>query len=214
MQYMVVFCIYAFTLDRHRQPLDFRKRSADSEESTSTPMDNYAEFLERLNAAADSLKKRQDALGHVRSIVSAALKDNEHGYRQWAERRTRVEGLLGSREAAGRSSLGELHTVAINMESVFRSRCEHVGARLSAVQNRIDEIAGPLHDLQLSRDKLTSSQRVAEEREKLSRAVQGLAGTAEGIAAMTPDAGLRDDLKAAREAVVLAEALLELKGDQ
>lgn len=39
----------------------------------------------------------------------------------------------------------------------------------------------------------------------------GLAGTAEGIAVPTPDGGLQDDLKSAREAVVLAEALLEVK---
>jgi hypothetical protein len=177
-------------------------------------MDNYAEFLQRLNAAADSLKNRQNALVHVRSIVSAALDDNNHGYRQWTERRTRVEGLLGSADMAARPGLGELHAVAVNMESVFGARCERVGARLTTVQSRIGEIDGPLHDLQVSKEKLTSSQKVAEEREKLSRAVQGVAGTAEGVATVTSDAGLRTDLKAAREAVVLAEALLELKGDK
>ncbi|BCW71873.1 hypothetical protein [Arthrobacter sp. NicSoilB8] len=177
-------------------------------------MDNYAEFLQRLSNAEASLKERKGALGHVRSIVSSALEDNNFGHVQWAERRARLEGLLGSQEVAGRSGLRELHAVAINMESVFRARSERVGARLAAVQNRIDEIDGPLHDLQISKERLTSSRKVAEEREKLSRAVLGVVGTTEGVATAIPDMGLRDDLLAAREAVVLAEALLELKGGQ
>jgi hypothetical protein len=65
----------------------------------------------------------------------------------------------------------------------------------------------------LGKQKLTSSRRVAEERENLSKAMVGLAGTAEGITVATPDGGLQDDLKSAREAVVLAEALLEVTGN-
>lgn len=176
-------------------------------------MDNYAEFLQRLNTAEASLKSRQSALGHVRAIVSSALKDNDYGHREWVDRRVQLEDLIGSQGMAGRTGLSDLLAVAINMESVFEGRCVRVGARLTAINNRIAEIDRPLRDLQISKEKLTSSRRVAEERENLSRAVQGLAGTAEGVATVTPDEGLRDDLKAAREAVVLAEALLELKGD-
>lgn len=77
----------------------------------------------------------------------------------------------------------------------------------------MDEISRSLNSLELSRQKLTASRRVTEERENLNRAVLGLAGTAEGFATPTPDGGLRDDLKTAREAVLLAEALLELKGN-
>ncbi|WP_139359476.1 hypothetical protein [Arthrobacter sp. SRS-W-1-2016] len=65
----------------------------------------------------------------------------------------------------------------------------------------------------MSKQKLTSSRKLAEERENLSRVVLGLAGTPDGSATATPDGGLREDLRAASEAVVLAEALLELKGD-
>lgn len=176
-------------------------------------MDNYAEFLKRLTAAEASLKSRQDDLSCVRSIVSSALEDNDYGQKQWVERQARVRGLLDGQGAADRPSLTELHAVATNMESVFRARSERVGARLTAIQNRIDEINGTLHELQASRKKLTSSRMVSEEREKLRMAVQDLAGTAEGITTVMPNAGLRDDLKAAREAVFLAEALLEVKGN-
>lgn len=176
-------------------------------------MDNYAEFLHRLDAAAASLKKRQEVLEGVRSIVSSALADNRYGLENWAKRRGQVESLLRSQEAPGPPTLKELNAVAASMESVFRSRTERVESRLAAVQKRIDEINKPLHELRVSRERLTSSRRVAEEREKLNRAVLGLAGTVEGVATATPDGGLRDDLKAARQAVLLAEALLELKGE-
>ena len=91
--------------------------------------------------------------------------------------------------------------------------CVRVGARLTAIQSRLAEIERPLRELQISKEKLTSSRRVAEERENLSRTMLGLAGTAEGVGTVTLDAGLQADLKAAREAVVMAEALLEAKGD-
>ena len=176
-------------------------------------MDNYAEFLQRLDAATESLKQRHDSLLRVRAVLSSVLFDNQSGYQQWADRQARVKGLLGSPDMAARPGLKDLHAVAVNMESVFRARSTNVEGRLAAVQARIDEIAGPLHDLQMSKNKLTTSRRIAEERENLARVVQGVAGTAEGAAVATPDAGLRDDLKAAREAVHLAEALLEVKGN-
>ena len=176
-------------------------------------MDNYTEFMQRLKSAEASLKSRQDALGNVQAIVSSAMKDNDYGHREWAGRRVQLEELTGSQGTADRTGLSELLAVAKNMESVFEARCVRVGSRLTAIQNRLAEIARPLRDLQISKEKLASSRRVAEERENLSRAVQGLAGTAEGVETVTLDAGLQADVKAAREAVVLAEALLEAKGD-
>ncbi|MGO4230150.1 hypothetical protein AB4Y72_14910 [Arthrobacter sp. YAF34] len=175
-------------------------------------MDNYEEFLRRLDAAADSLKKRQDALSAVRSVVTSALDDNRHGHEEWAKRQAQVEVFLRGQGVPERSPLRELHAVATNMESVFRTRAERVDGRLAAIQKRINEISKPLHELQVSKEKLTTSRRVAEERAKLGLAVQGVAGTAEGVVTATPDSGLRDDLKTAREAVRLAEALLEVKG--
>jgi hypothetical protein len=77
----------------------------------------------------------------------------------------------------------------------------------------VDQINSSLHNLELSKQKLTSSRELSEERARLSEAMLGLSGTAEGIAVATPDGGLQDDLKTAREAVVMAEALLEVKGN-
>lgn len=177
-------------------------------------MDNYAEFLHRLDAAAGSLKERHEALGRARKVVAAALESNDYGYREWTRRLDRVETLLAGQAATNRSRLQELRAAASSMQSMFRTRSELVGARLAAVDMRISELDGPLRDLNLSKVRLTTSRRVAEERENLGRAMLDLAGTAEGVDAVVPNAGLNDDLKRAREAVVLAEALLELKESQ
>jgi small-conductance mechanosensitive channel len=176
-------------------------------------MDNYAEFLHRLDAAAKSLTERREALGRVRSVVEAAFENNDYGRREWGKRLGKVEELMAAR-AVPDTGLQELHGVATNMQAMFRTRADRVGARLAAVDARISELDAPLQDLNLSKVKLTTSRQVAEERERLGQAMQNLAGTTEGANMVVPDAGLNEDLKKAREAVVLAEALLEVKGGQ
>ncbi|MGO4230445.1 hypothetical protein AB4Y72_16475 [Arthrobacter sp. YAF34] len=176
-------------------------------------MDNYGEFLHRLDAAAKSLTERREALGRARTVVEAAFENNDYGRQEWAKRLDKVEQLMAGR-AAPDAGLQELHSVATNMLAMFQARADRVGARLAAVDMRISELDAPLQDLNLSKVKLTTSRQVAEERERLGQAMQNLAGTTEGANMVVPDAGLNEDLKKAREAVVLAEALLEVKGGQ
>jgi prefoldin subunit 5 len=176
-------------------------------------VDNYAEFLERLDRAVASLKKRQARLNHALWAVGSAAEQNRFGFTEWSARNSKLEAALAGRDGAASTALKDLHGISVNMVNVFRGRSGQVDARLTAVQTRVDQVNQSLHSLELSKQKLTSSRRLAQERENLSKAMLGLAGTAEGIAVATPDGGLQDDLKSAREAVVLAEALLELKGN-
>lgn len=145
--------------------------------------------------------------------LDSAAEQNRFGFNEWTKRNSRLEALLAGEDAGKPRALKDLHGISANMVNVFRGRSERVDARLTAGQTRVDQINRSLHSLELSKQKLTSSRRLAEERENLSKAMLGLAGTAECIAVATPDGGLQDDLKSAREAVVLAEALLEVKGN-
>ncbi|MHA7221651.1 hypothetical protein ACX80S_04920 [Arthrobacter sp. RHLT1-20] len=52
---------------------------------------------------------------------------------------------------------------------------------------------------------------VSQDREKLSGVLSALTGSTVSTSAL-PDMGLLSDLKDAREAVILAEALMEVKG--
>lgn len=142
---------------------------------------------------------------------SHAAEQNQYGFDEWSARNSKLETLRTAKTAS--KELEDLHGISANMLNVFRGRSERVNARLAAVQSRVDKINSSLDSLQLSKQKITSSRQLAEERENLNKAMLGLAGTAEGIAVGTPDGGLQDDLKTAKEAVVMAEALLEVKGN-
>lgn len=95
---------------------------------------------------------------------------------------------------------------------MFRHRTRLVRDRLVVIEERWNKINESLQELQESKDKLTSSRMLAEERQKLGKALGDLAGSARtGMAVTVTDPELRNDLKHAHAAVTLAEALLEVK---
>ncbi|WP_133185433.1 hypothetical protein [Arthrobacter sp. Bz4] len=110
-------------------------------------------------------------------------------------------------------SLTDLQDVARNMETMFRKRTDRINERLAVVQQRCDEIDRSLRELERSKLKLESSRMLHADRENLRKAMADLAGTPEASISEARDPLLRDELGDAREAIALAEALLELKED-
>jgi hypothetical protein len=97
------------------------------------------------------------------------------------------------------------------MESMLRGRVQRVTEKLAVMQGRREAIDKSLLELELSRIKLTSSRMLSQDREKLSSIFSEIAGSTAATGAI-PDMGLLGDLKEAREAIILAEALMEVKG--
>lgn len=177
------------------------------------PHDNYAEFLQRLDAATASLTERRESLDRTLEIVDLLYQDNYTGLHLWKDRRAKVEKILsGYSDDSGKRRLSELLDVALKMEPMFRTRTARTKQRLSVLERRHEEISNSLGELEQSKIRLTSSRMLAQENENLSKAVADLAGTPDGATEVIPDLGLREDLKHAREAVILAEALMEVKG--
>lgn len=178
-------------------------------------VDNYAEFIARLDTASANLRVRRDTLSQRVEILSLLHKQNTTGLQLWAQRRFRCSELLsksaGNPEA--HDALNELHEVALKMEQLFRNRTRRVEHRLAAILPRCAELDKALHALEKSRIKLTSSRMLWQERENLSRATGDLAGIMEGASIAGTDPGLRSDFQEARRAIFLAEALLEAKGE-
>ncbi|MGY2743440.1 hypothetical protein [Pseudarthrobacter sp. S3] len=175
--------------------------------------DNYAQFIARLDAATQSLSSRRDSLSTSLEILVLLADQNRAGLLAWEQRRANTSKLLEKNpQRPEAESLRELLEVALRMEPMFRNRTERIGQRLALLGNRSDELTKSLVELEKSKTKLDSSRMLAQERDNLSRAVAQLAGTAQGPFGGLSDAGLLDDLKKAREAIVLAEALLEVKG--
>ena len=183
---------------------------------SAAPVDNYEEFIGRLDAASAKLKARRNTLNEIVEILALLLRQNTTGIQLWEQRLHVCEELLA--HAAGEpdrsTALMELHEVALKMEPLFRNRVQRVDVRLAAVRARCEEINSSLRGLEKSKIKLTSSRMIAKERESLSRAIGELSGTPDAVAVANPDPGLRSDLQDARHAIILAEALLEAKREK
>lgn len=183
---------------------------------TAAKVDNYEEFIGRLDAASAKLTVRRNSLDTTLEILTVLFRQNSAGLQLWEDRLIRCSALLTDsakipeREAAS----VELHEIALKMEPLFRNRTQRIGDRSTVVRARRDEINKSLAGLEKSRMKLTSSRMLAQERENLSRVIGELVGTPDAAAVVNPDPGLRSDLQDARHAIILAEALLEAKRDR
>ena len=180
---------------------------------SAQPPDNYDAFLSRLDAATTSLSTRAASLDKALAAVSLLLGPYESAVRKWERRRHHVSGQLAGHSGSPQSytALSELHDVAVKMESMLRGRVQRVQDKLSVMQGRREAIDKSLLELELSRMKLNSSRMLSQDREKLSSIFSALAGSTVAASAL-PDTGLLSDLREAREAVILAEALMEVKG--
>lgn len=175
--------------------------------------DNYDTFLSRLDAATARLSTRAASLDKAVSAVSLLLAPYESAVTEWEQRRLDVGGQLEAHAGSPQSytALVELHDVARKMESMFRGRARLITDKVSAMLERREAIHKSLQELELSRVKLNSSRMLSQDREKLGRIFSALAGSSIPTSAL-PDTGLLSDLQEAREAVILAEALMEVKG--
>jgi hypothetical protein len=175
--------------------------------------DNYAQFIEQLNTASKNLRARQDSLGMTLQIAGMLFNQNEFGLKLWEERRTELEKLLSKQDLPPKKadSLRELYEVATRMESTFQLRMQRIRDKQFSVASNFDEIDKSLVELDRSKIKLHSSRMQSRDHAYLNRVVADLSGTAQFAAPSSTDPGLREDLNEAKKAIILAEALLELK---
>jgi hypothetical protein len=191
-------------------------RDTGNEESPP-PLDNYAKFIARLDAAAGKLIPRREALTTALGAAEMLLSQNQAGLELWGHRRSHISQLMarhsGTHEARRYSTLRELHDVAAKMERMFGSRAQRVEGVCHSIRARRDQINTALFELEKSRVKLASSRTLAQDRENLRKVADNLSLPEEGISLGFPDPGLRESLREAREAIMMAEALLEVKGN-
>jgi hypothetical protein len=189
------------------------------------PPDSYAGFLARLDAATANLTTRAASLDNALKAVSLLVGPYTVALRKWERRRIHVGEQLallsGSRSGTPSATLSgspqtytalsELHDTAQKMVSMLGARILHLTEKLAVMQGRREAIDKSLLELEVSRAKLQSSRMLSQDRDNLSRAFSELASPTRAATAI-PDLGLGSDLKEARQAVILAEALMEVKG--
>lgn len=179
-------------------------------------MDNYEGFIERLDSATANLERRRDLLDRSLDIVLVLFRQNITGLQLWSQRRVLVTDQQDRHtgQAAGYRALSELNDAAVRMEILFRNRTRRIDEHIAVIRERTNVIDKSLVELEKSRAKLHSSRIVSQDRENLNKAIAELSGTPDRAISAVPDAGLRDALQEAREAIIMAEALLEVKGIQ
>ncbi|MDR6415581.1 hypothetical protein [Pseudarthrobacter sulfonivorans] len=175
--------------------------------------DNYAQFIEQLDVASRNLTARREPLTRTLEILDVLSRQNNLGLKLWEERSTKVGKLVAEeiKLADKNVALSELHEVSRRMEGMFLNRTQRIGEKRASVQAHHEEITKSLLELDRSRLKLTSSRTLSRERENLNNAVADLVGTPQRSTTGSTDPGLRTDLNEARRAIVLAEALMEVK---
>lgn len=182
--------------------------------TSGTPaQDNYGAFLSRLDTATARLSTRAAALDKALAAVSMLLGPYESAAREWERRRHEVGEQLDrqSWSLQTHTALSELHDVAVKMHSMLAVRTQRVLEKLSVMQGHRAAIRQSLLELEASRIKLHSSRMLSQDRERLGSIFSALAGPTVATSALA-DTGLLGDLRDAREAVILAEALIEVKG--
>ena len=177
-------------------------------------VDNYAVFIARLDVAIDTLRRRQELIDRTAPLITLLHGQNEAGYSSWSSRRTHVEELLlrydGRTE--GYETLSDLLHSAQTLERKFEERTRRLESRVNSVQDRRSDIEKSLVDLEKSKAKLTMSLELTKERESLNRAIAALNDGPGDFSSVSENIGIAADLRTARQAVFLAEALLDLKG--
>lgn len=201
----------------NRPPAPLAMRVDGSQDSTAPLLDNYADFIARLDAAAGKLTPRRDALSTALGAAELLFSQNQTGLELWGQRLSLISQLLAkhtaTNEARRYSTLLELHDIAAKMERMFTSRTQRVQAVCHSIRARRDQINTALFELEKSRVKLASSRMLAQDRENLRRAADDLSPDPGSNDLGFPDPGVRESLREAREAITMAEALLEVKGN-
>lgn len=179
-------------------------------------VDNYAVFIARLDIAIDTLRRRRELIDRTKPLITLLHGQNEAGYSSWTRRRTHVEELLLRYDGRpeGYQTLADLLQSAQTLERKFEERTRRLESRVNSVQDRRSEIEKSLVDLEKSKDKLTMSLELTKERESLNRAIAALSDEPGDFGSVSKNLGVAADLRTARQAVFLAEALLDLKGHQ
>ena len=180
--------------------------------NSAQPHDNYDAFLSRLDAATSSLSTRAASLDKAWQPFPSS----------W-DHLSPPSGNGNDGAITSMNSSPSLRVAAVLHSAVRAPRrgrkdginaprpCPACHRKLAVMQGRREAIDKSLLELELSRIKLTSSRMLSQDREKLSSIFSEIAGSTAATGAI-PDMGLLGDLKEAREAIILAEALMEVKG--
>lgn len=186
------------------------KRTKRTQEAA--PVDNHEAFKKRLTSASHDLKKRQENLSRYICVLEFLLEQNREALWNWSQQHKYAHDIQQAYTggAEGYQIIGDLVTTASRMKSLFGKRVNVLNEKHMAVEANSDVVAKAIADLDASYTKLGLSKMLQDGKAKLLATESALNGSISPVEANSPV--MSQELHAAREAVAMAEALLELKG--
>lgn len=184
-----------------------------SAQEVEDPVDNYATFIARLDEAIATLRLRRASIDQVKPLLVLLHKQNQTGFTLWSERRLHVDELLTKdhNNPASFKHLAELLETARTLERKFQGRSHRIQGQLQRMEDSRKNVERSLIDLEKSKAKLNMSLTLTKDREILNHAITALDNVSGSPGTRANDNGFIVDLKSARNAIFLAEALLEVK---
>lgn len=184
-------------------------RSAHRAEETT---DNYAVFMDRLENAIVTLRGKRALVDLAAPLVAELYRENQVGHQGWVDRRREVEAAIDEYrgDTTGYELLADLLRDATTLERTFEERTRRLEGKRRMIEDRHKDLDASLMELEQSKAKLDLSRMLTQDRSALSRTMsqdRSVMGTA-------VTGGIDAELESAREAVFLAEALVEVKGHQ
>lgn len=185
------------------------KRARRNQEAIT--VDNYEEFKKRLTNAANDLKKRKSNVARHVSLLEVMLDQNRSALLSWSDQYKYAYSIQAnySGEADGYRIISDLVETSSRMKSLFAKRVNVLNEKSEAAQENLEAITKAIGDLDSSFAKLDFSKMLNDDKARLLATESALSGSpalAGGSHVMS------QELHNAREAVAMAEALLELKG--
>ncbi|WP_247828846.1 hypothetical protein [Arthrobacter antioxidans] len=186
--------------------IDPMRSAHRAEEST----DNYAVFMDRLENAVVTLREKRALVDLAAPLVAELYRENQVGHQGWVDRRREVEAAIDEYrgDTTGYELLADLLRDATTLERTFEERTRRLEGKRRMIEDRHKDLDASLMELEQSKAKLDLSRMLTQDRSALSRTMsqdRSVMGTA-------VTGGIDAELESAREAVFLAEALVEVKG--
>lgn len=176
-------------------------------------MDNYEEFKDRLLSASEDLKKRKGNVARQALLVQSLLEQNLDALEKWKLQHSKVHSIQDAYDggADGYAIISDLVDTADRMVNMFSKRVKVLSQKVASVTTNYEVIEESLHELTVSISKLELSKMFHDDKTKLMEVESSLSGPTYSDFDQS-GVSLNKELSHAREAVIMAEALLEVKG--
>lgn len=187
-----------------------RARSIQRSNTATAPVDSYADFLGRINAAKSALNEQYNQSHRRLEFLRSQLWNETNVLAVWRERSEKLQAVITSYAggADGYRRLADLSDTVEKLYSSSRHRHETLASVCDALTKHLSEVSDRLNSLNAAGQQLEVEQRITLARQNMLQAASEShhINTTGALSAASPD-GFRE----VRLLVAQAEALVELK---